>query len=78
MNRILHQFSIILTGKQRKGLFLLFLGAVYTASLDTLAVALMAPFMSVLTNLGGFEESSIGRIMDLYLNFTAVEVKTPA
>lgn len=73
MNRLLHQFRKILTAKQRKGLFLLFLGAVFTAMLDTLAVALMAPFMSVLTNLGGFEESAVGVIMAVYLNIESKE-----
>lgn len=73
MKQMLYQLKIILTEKQRKGLFFLFLGAVFNASLDTIAVALMAPFMSVLTNLGGFEESAIGIVMAAYFNVNSKE-----
>jgi len=73
MKKMLYQLKIILTKKQRKGLLWLFLGAVFTAILDTLAVALMAPFMSALTNLDSFDESSIGVAMASYFNVTSKE-----
>ena len=63
MKRVLAQIRRILTKKQQRGVFWLMVGGLLLALLDTISVALMAPFMTLLTNLAGYEESMFGRFM---------------
>ena len=63
MKRVLNQIRTILTGEQKRGILLLMLGGLFLALLDTISVALMAPFMSLMTNLAGYEESIFGKFM---------------
>jgi ABC-type multidrug transport system fused ATPase/permease subunit len=60
---VLAQIWGILTGEQKRGVFLLMVGGLFLALLDTITVALMAPFMTLMTNLSGYEESIFGRFM---------------
>lgn len=50
MKTVLKKLNLVLERKQKKGIFLLFLGAFFIALLDTASVSLMAPFMTFLTN----------------------------
>lgn len=63
MKRVLKQIREILTRKQQRGVLLLMAGGLFLALLDTVTVALMAPFMTLLTNLTGYDESMFGRFM---------------
>lgn len=65
MKQVFRQLNLILEKKQKKGFFLLFLGALFVALLDTLSVSLMAPFMTLLTNVGGDNTGgTLGTLMD--------------
>ena len=50
MKQVLLQIWHILTKPQRRGIFLLMFAALFLALLDTITVALMAPFMTLMTN----------------------------
>lgn len=63
MKQVLIQIRSILTGEQKRGVLLLMAGGLFLALLDTISVALMAPFMTLMTNLSGYEESMFGRFM---------------
>ena len=63
MKRVLNQIRDILTRKQQRGVLLLMAGGLFLALLDTVTVALMAPFMTLLTNLTGYDDSMFGRFM---------------
>ena len=63
MKQVLAQIWGILTREQRRGVFLLMAGGLFLALLETVTVALMAPFMTLMTNLSGYEESMFGRFM---------------
>ena len=63
MKQVFAQIWGILTGEQKRGVFLLMVGGLFLALLDTITVALMAPFMTLMTNLSGYEESIFGRFM---------------
>ena len=54
MKRVLNQIRTILTREQKKGILLLMVGGLFLALLDTVSVALMAPFMTLMTNLSGY------------------------
>ena len=75
MKRVMHQILTILTGEQKRGVLLLMFGGLFLALLDTISVALMAPFMTLMTNLAGYEESMFGKFM---LNTFGVESKERA
>ena len=70
MKRVLMQIRTILTKEQRRGVLLLMAGGFLLALLDTVTVALMAPFMTLLTNLAGYEESMFGRFMVRFFGVT--------
>ncbi len=70
MKRVLMQIRTILTKDQRRGVLLLMAGGFLLALLDTVTVALMAPFMTLLTNLAGYEESMFGRFMARFFGVT--------
>ncbi len=63
MKQVLAQIWEILTREQKRGVFLLMIGGLFLALLDTVTVALMAPFMTLMTNLSGYSESMFGRFM---------------
>ena len=63
MKQVLIQIRSILTGEQKRGVLLLMAGGLFLALLDTISVALMAPFMTLMTNLSGYDESMFGRFM---------------
>ena len=73
MKRVLTQIWKILTKDQRRGVLLLMVGALFLALLDTITVALMAPFMTLMTNIGGFADSMFGKAMDKYFGITSPE-----
>ena len=73
MKRVLMQIRTILTREQRRGVLLLMAGGLLLALLDTVTVALMAPFMTLLTNLAGYEESMFGRFMERIFGVTDKE-----
>ena len=73
MKRVLIQIWKILTKDQRRGVLLLMVGALFLALLDTVTVALMAPFMTLMTNIGGFADSMFGKAMDKYFGITSPE-----
>ncbi len=73
MKRVLIQIWKILTKDQRRGVLLLMVGALFLALLDTVTVALMAPFMTLMTNIGGFADSMFGKAMDKYVGITSPE-----
>ena len=73
MKRALGQIRRILTKKQRRGILLLMAGGLFLALLDTITVALMAPFMTLLTNLAGYEESMFGKFMSRTFGVTSTE-----
>ena len=73
MKRILSQIWKILTKEQRKGILLLLAAALFLALLDTVTVALMAPFMTLMTNLSGYDESMFGKFMFRTFGVTSTE-----
>lgn len=73
MKRILSQIWKILTKEQRKGILLLLAAALFLALLDTVTVALMAPFMTLMTNLSGYNESMFGKFMSRTFGVTSTE-----
>ena len=73
MKQVLLQIWHILTRDQRRGIFLLMLAALFLALLDTVTVALMAPFMTLMTNISGFPDSMFGKAMAKYFGVTAPE-----
>lgn len=73
MKRILMQIRRILTKQQQRGILLLMAGGFLLALMDTVTVALMAPFMTLLTNLSGYEESMFGRLMERFFGVTDKE-----
>ena len=73
MKRVLTQIMRILTREQKRGILLLMAGGLVLALLDTISVALMAPFMTLLTNLEGYEESMFGRLMSNTFGVTSKE-----
>lgn len=73
MKRVLIQIWKILTKDQRRGVLLLMVGALFLALLDTVTVALMAPFMTLMTNIGEFADSMFGKAMDKYFGITSPE-----
>ena len=70
MKRVLMQIRTILTKEQQRGVLLLMAGGFLLALMDTVTVALMAPFMTLLTNLAGYEDSMFGRFMSRYFGVT--------
>lgn len=48
MRKALNQLNFLLDKKQKKGLLWLLIGAVFVSALDTLIVAMIAPFMSLI------------------------------
>ena len=66
MKKVLLQIWHILTKPQRRGIFLLMFAALFLALLDTVTVALMAPFMTLMTNIAGYPDSMFGKAMDKY------------
>ena len=73
MKRVLTQIMRILTREQKRGILLLMAGGLVLALLDTISVALMAPFMTLLTDLGGYEESIFGKLMANTFGVTSKE-----
>ena len=73
MKRVLTQIQRILTREQKRGILLLMAGGLVLALLDTISVALMAPFMTLLTDLAGYEESMFGRLMANTFGVTSKE-----
>ena len=73
MKRVLEQIWKILTKEQRKGILLLLAASLFLALLDTVTVALMAPFMTLMTNLSGYEESMFGKFMIRTFGVTSTE-----
>ena len=65
MFQVFSQLNTILKKEQKRKIIFLMLGAFFVALLDTVVVALMSPFMALLTNLGGFSESAFGRFMSV-------------
>ena len=63
MKQMLHQIRTILTRDQKRGVLLLMAGGFLLALLDTISVALMAPFMTLLTDPDGYAESVFGKFM---------------
>ncbi len=70
MKQVLLQIWHILTKPQRRGIFLLMFAALFLALLDTVTVALMAPFMTLMTNISGYPESMFGKAMARYFGVT--------
>ena len=70
MKQILFQIWHILTRDQRRGIFLLMFAALFLALLDTITVALMAPFMTLMTNIAGYPDSMFGKAMAKYFGIT--------
>lgn len=66
MKRVLQQLNVILGKKQKRGIFLLFLGALFVAILDMASVSLMAPFMTALMNMDGNADSLTGGIFSRF------------
>lgn len=62
MKKVLRQLNILLDKGQKKGLFLLFIGSVFVALLDTFSVSLMAPFMTLLMDMDSIETGSFYRV----------------
>ena len=73
MKQVLLQIWQILTKPQRRGIFLLMFAALFLALLDTITVALMAPFMTLMTNISGYPDSVFGKAMAKYFGVTAPE-----
>ena len=73
MKRVLAQIWGILTKDQRKGILLLLAASLFLALLDTVTVALMAPFMTLMTNLSGYDESMFGKFMSRTFGVTSTE-----
>ena len=73
MKRVLTQIMRILTREQKRGILLLMAGGLVLALLDTISVALMAPFMTLLTDLAGYEESIFGKLMANTFGVTSKE-----
>ena len=73
MKKVLTQIWHILTKPQRRGIFMLMFAALFLALLDTITVALMAPFMTLMTNISGFPDSMFGKAMDKYFGVTSPE-----
>ena len=73
MKRVLEQIWKILTKEQRRGILLLLAASLFLALLDTVTVALMAPFMTLMTNLSGYEESMFGKFMIRTFGVTSTE-----
>ena len=71
MKQVLLQIWHILTKPQRRGIFLLMFAALFLALLDTITVALMAPFMTLMTNISGYPDSVFGKAMAKYFGVTA-------
>ncbi len=70
MKQVLLQIWQILTKPQRRGIFLLMFAALFLALLDTITVALMAPFMTLMTNISGYPDSMFGKAMAKYFGVT--------
>jgi ABC-type multidrug transport system fused ATPase/permease subunit len=70
MKQVLLQIWHILTRPQRRGIFLLMFAALFLALLDTVTVALMAPFMTLMTNISGYPDSMFGKAMEKYFGVT--------
>lgn len=58
----------ILDKNQIKGVLFLFFGTLLNALLDTAAVALMVPFMTLITNLDVFWDSQFGKLLSTYFH----------
>lgn len=72
MKLLLHQMKTILLPHQRRGVFLIFLGALISAILDTVAVVLMMPFISAIMNPDTVLRSSWGIFASHLLNTSDV------
>ena len=70
MKQVLLQIWQILTKPQRRGIFMLMFAALFLALLDTVTVALMAPFMTLMTNISGYPDSMFGKAMARYFGVT--------
>ena len=70
MKQVLLQIWQILTKPQRRGIFMLMFAALFLALLDTITVALMAPFMTLMTNISGYPDSMFGKAMAKYFGVT--------
>lgn len=68
MKLLLHQLKMILLPHQRRGVALLFLGALVSAAVDTIAVALMMPFISAIMNPDAVLQSGWGSLASRLLN----------
>ena len=71
MKTVFKQLNLVLEQKQKKGIFLLFLGAFFIALLDTASVSLMAPFMTFLTNPGSGSNDVLRRSFSRFLHLNS-------
>lgn len=73
MKQIFKQLNLILNNTQKRGILSLFLGALFVALLDTLSVSLMAPFMTLLTNVEGNNMSgTLVRLMGRFFGVSSI------
>ena len=63
MKHVFVQIRTILTKEQKRGVMLLMAAGFLLALLDTISVALMAPFMTLLTDPEGYADSVFGKFM---------------
>lgn len=60
---MIKQLRVIISRDQIKGLVFILVGNIIIALIDALSVALMVPFMTILTDLDSFYKNNIGQLM---------------